>query len=156
MKKLILYGLSGMAMNLLAGCSSDNFSSLGKDTSKQNPVDALFKNLSFAEAFHIVDEVAFDNFKNSQERKISYWIKKAIQKGRDNIRILSSDDDMINTKVDTDLIDTPYLLTIPHGGHFGYRQMAWFDELLIRSLTLSESDSEDKFKLALFQKQEGQ
>lgn len=116
----------------------------------------FLKNLSFAEAFHIVDEVAFDNFKNSQERKISYWIKKAIQKGRDNIRILSSDDDMINTKVDTDLIDTPYLLTIPHGGHFGYRQMAWFDELLIRSLTLSESDSEDKFKLALFQKQEGQ
>ena len=120
--------------------------------SRKKRVEFL-KNLSFTDAFQIVDDVTFDHFKNSQERKLSYWIQKAIQKGRDNIRILSSDDDMINAEVDPNLIDTPHFLTIPHGGHFGYRQMAWFDELLIKSLSLSKTNNLNELKLALSQKQ---
>ena len=97
-------------------------------------------------------------FKKDEKKYLSYWIKKAIQKGRDDIRILSSLDDMINDRVDPDLANGPYMMTIPHGGHFGYRQMAWFDELLIKSFGLNLNAPKDlnDLKLALFQTREDQ
>ena len=116
----------------------------------------FFKNISFKEAFNLVDSKAFKNFQNSEEKYLSFWIKKALKKGRDDIKILSSLDDMINDEIDPDLADGPYMMTIPHGGHFGYRQMPWFDELLIKSFSLDSPTNLDDFNLALFQIQEDQ
>ena len=116
----------------------------------------FFKNLSFGEAFSLMDTEAFNHFKRSEEKLLVYWIKKAIQKGRDNIRILTSLDDMINDEVDPELVNSPHMLIIPNGGHFGYRQMPWFDKLLIKSLKLNKTTDLNDLKLALFQTQEDQ
>ena len=117
---------------------------------------AFLKNLTFEEGFRLIDEEGFNRFRESEKRYLFYWVKKAIEKGRGPIRILSSHDDMINDEVDGELMGRPQMLTIPTGGHFGYRQTAWFDQLLIKSFQLKSSNYLREPNLAPFQRQVGQ
>jgi hypothetical protein len=92
----------------------------------------FFENLTFRQAFYLMGPADFLNFTKSEERTLSFWIKSAIKKGRNNIRILSSQDDMINDGIDPILRGSSYMMMIPTGGHFGYRQSLWFDQLLVK------------------------
>jgi hypothetical protein len=39
---------------------------------------------------------------------------------------------MINDGIDPILRGSSYMMMIPTGGHFGYRQSLWFDQLLVK------------------------
>ena len=92
----------------------------------------FYEKLTFQKAFSLIDLEGLKNFRSSQERKLSYWIFQAIKNGQDDIRILSAEDDVINDSIDSKLIETPYLMVLPTGGHFGYKRLLWFDKLLIK------------------------
>ena len=54
--------------------------------------------LTFEESLSLIDSEGFRDLGLSQESKLSYWIFRAIKNGQDNIRILSSFDDVINPR----------------------------------------------------------
>ena len=86
-----------------------------------------------------MDSKAFKILKEVRKSYLSIGLKRLLKKGRDNIRVLTSLDDMINDEVDPELVNSPHMLIIPNGGHFGYRQMPWFDKLFIKSLKLNKT-----------------
>lgn len=80
------------------------------------------KNLRFA---NFVEQFVPDVYHRlaGDEGALEYWI------GDDpDVRILTSMDDFINPGVDWFLEDRVILL--PNGGHYGYRGLSWFDELI--------------------------
>tara|TARA_Y100001954_G_scaffold107298_1_gene116498 strand:+ start:5390 stop:6622 length:1233 start_codon:yes stop_codon:yes gene_type:complete len=91
----------------------------------------FLEGLTFQDALGLIDSKGFKDLRSSQERKLSYWIFRAIENGRKDIRILSSIDDMINEEVNSKLLATNHLMMLPSGGHFGYKRLLWFDKLLI-------------------------
>ena len=70
--------------------------------------------------------------------------------------MLSSHDYMINDGGLRELIGRPQMLTILTGDHFGYGQTAWFDQLLIKSFQIENSNFSKELNLAPFQRQEDQ
>ncbi len=110
---------------------NDEIKSLGfpKDAAAKRK---FLKELTFQESLRLIDSRGYERLKLSQERDISYWIFKAIGNGRNNIRILSSADDVINGALNRRLSETNHLMVLPSGGHVGYKRLLWFDQLLIQ------------------------
>lgn len=92
--------------------------------------------LTFEESLSLIDSEGFRDLGLSQESKLSYWIFRAIKNGQDNIRILSSFDDVINESPNSKLRETNHFMILPSGGHFGYKRLLWFDKLLIKIFSL--------------------
>ena len=92
----------------------------------------LLSELSFNESLNLIDPKGHEKLRRGQKRKLSYWVFKAIKNGQNDIRILSSADDVINDEVNPKLRGTNYLIMLPSGGHFGYKRLLWFDRFLIK------------------------
>ncbi|MDC0254463.1 hypothetical protein OAK75_06150 [Bacteriovoracales bacterium] len=92
----------------------------------------FFEDLTFDKGFSLIDLEGLKKFRLGQERMLSHWVFKAIKNGHSEIRILSSEDDVINDGIDSKLIDSPHLMALPSGGHFGYKRLLWFDRLLVQ------------------------
>lgn len=63
------------------------------------------------------------------EAKLEYWVDKARVDNKE-IRILSADDDWLNTPDDWADFHYEEVLLLENGGHFGFRKLPWFDQFL--------------------------
>jgi hypothetical protein len=65
----------------------------------------------------------------SKKGELSYWIDRARAAGRDNLRILTAQDDFLNEENAYDRFDRELIL-LEDGGHYGYRDLMWFEDFI--------------------------
>lgn len=66
---------------------------------------------------------------NSDRSEILNWINEANQLGK-RVRVLTSDDDWLNDIGDWKQMDYRHKMIFDEGGHYGFRHLNWWDELL--------------------------
>lgn len=84
------------------------------------------KELSFSGFFEKFSPELFELY-GSESSSLTYWIEKTRSLGKDNVRVILSDDDIINP------LDAPLhedFLYLRGGGHFGFHHTPWFREFL--------------------------
>lgn len=58
-------------------------------------------------------------------RQLNTWVKRAARAGNNRIRVLTTEDDFINTQDQIGNLNSK-LIVLPHGGHLGYRGLRGF------------------------------
>lgn len=94
------------------------------------------KNMSFSRYFREYNRGAAA-IVDGPKGKINYWIAMARENSDTRIQVLMAQDDFLNTEFTKGVVRNDLnegeLIELPTGGHFGFRALPWFDELLERA-----------------------
>lgn len=61
-----------------------------------------------------------------QNSSLSYWMNRYRKKSNKQMRVLTAEDDFLNSPHDWDSFPSDQVIILPRGGHFGYRTDKWF------------------------------
>lgn len=94
------------------------------------------KNLSFGETLAVVSPKHHQKFSESKDDNLAYWVEEAIKNGRTDIRLVLTKDDPINGEIPEALIESPIVMVLEDGGHYGFNPLLWFDQLVTEMYTI--------------------
>ncbi len=96
------------------------------------------KEMSFSKYFRQYNRGAAQ-IVDGPKGKLSYWIAMAREHSDTRIQVLMASDDFLNTDYTKSVVRNDLnegeLIELPTGGHFGFRALPWFDELLERAFS---------------------
>jgi len=71
---------------------------------------------------------------NSEKSNVSYWIQRSINRGFNNIRLHTAEDDFLNDEKVWPTFRRDFYL-VDRGGHLGYQYLPWLEELVRKTIT---------------------
>ncbi len=87
------------------------------------------ESLLFSEIFNKYSPKFSQSFEGSEGEHLITWLAKAREHGI-GIRVLTAKDDFINARVPSDGFAQDELIELERGGHYGYRSLEWFTDLV--------------------------
>lgn len=85
--------------------------------------------LLFSEIFNKYSPKFSSHFKGSPGERLTTWLAK-IRSHQVDIRVLTAKDDFINAQIPESSFAPDELIKLESGGHYGYRSLEWFSDLV--------------------------